>query len=89
MPGESYFKMIDVWLLLTISIPFLEVILHTIQQHQRLKHGIKVWETRNKEETNIAKLKTVENFAKIWLPTIFVGFVLGFLLTGCLILFHQ
>ena len=36
LPVTSYFKMIDIWMLFTMTIPFLEVVLHTT--HEVFKH---------------------------------------------------
>ena len=32
LPVTSYFKMIDIWMLFTMTVPFLEVILHTSKE---------------------------------------------------------
>ena len=36
LPVTSYIKMIDIWMLFTMTIPFLEVVLHTT--HEVFKH---------------------------------------------------
>ena len=32
LPVTSYFKMIDIWMLFTMTVPFLEVVLHTSRE---------------------------------------------------------
>ena len=32
LPVTSYFKMIDIWMLFTMTVPFLEVVLHTAKE---------------------------------------------------------
>ena len=32
LPVTSYFKMIDIWMLFTMTVPFLEVVLHTVKE---------------------------------------------------------
>ena len=32
LPVTSYFKMIDIWMLFTMTVPFLEVVLHTTNE---------------------------------------------------------
>ena len=32
LPVTSYFKMIDIWMLFTMTVPFLEVVLHTANE---------------------------------------------------------
>ena len=32
LPVTSYFKMIDIWMLFTMTVPFLEVVLHTSKE---------------------------------------------------------
>ena len=32
LPVTSYFKMIDIWMLFTMTVPFLEVVLHTTRE---------------------------------------------------------
>ena len=32
LPVTSYFKMIDIWMLFTMTVPFLEVVLHTTKE---------------------------------------------------------
>ena len=32
LPVTSYIKMIDIWMVFTMTIPFLEVVLHTIDE---------------------------------------------------------
>ena len=36
LPKTSYVKMIDIWLLFSLSVPFLMVVLHTVIDTQRL-----------------------------------------------------
>ena len=45
LPVTSYIKMIDIWMLFTMTIPFLEVVLHTtneVSKRPRASHGPKV-----------------------------------------------
>ena len=35
----AYVKMIDIWLIFSMSIPFLEVIMHTFVDYMRIEEG--------------------------------------------------
>ena len=39
LPSTSYIKMIDVWFIFSMTIPFIEVILQTYIEHLRSKQG--------------------------------------------------
>ena len=46
LPVTSYFKMIDIWMLFTMTIPFLEVVLHTTNEYKNKTKSHIVPETR-------------------------------------------
>ena len=48
LPESSYFKIIDLWLLFTMAIPFIEVVLHTIQHHYKLEEETYAFATAEK-----------------------------------------
>ena len=35
LPKTSYFKMIDIWMVFGLLLPFLEVVLHTVTEYSR------------------------------------------------------
>ncbi len=39
LPKTSYFKMIDIWMVFGLLLPFLEVVLHTVTEYQRRETG--------------------------------------------------
>ena len=102
LPRTSYLKMVDVWLIFTLSLPFIEVILHTIMDVMRSKiskyemskkilmvNGVKI---NNFIEDNPPKrdgnLEKLKNFTTYGLPLIFVVFSFGYFGIGAL-LFNQ
>ena len=46
LPVTSYIKMIDIWMLFTMTIPFLEVVLHTANEYKNKTKSHIVPETR-------------------------------------------
>ena len=46
LPVTSYIKMIDIWMLFTMTIPFLEVVLHTTNEYKNKTKSHIVPETR-------------------------------------------
>ena len=57
LPVTSYIKMIDIWMLFTMTIPFLEVVLHTTQEVYKNKIKLHIVpETR----VDVVKVKSGE-----------------------------
>ena len=67
LPVTSYIKMIDIWMLFTMTIPFLEVVLHTtnevFKQPNTIHLGldkrvdvVKVKSAKDQEEDEMAKM---------------------------------
>ena len=42
MPVTSYIKMVDIWMLFTMTIPFLEVVYHTSNEMSKLSDVVRV-----------------------------------------------
>ena len=92
--------MVDIWLIFTLSLPFIEVIFHTIMDVMRSRinnetskrimmevNGVKVnnFIENPQRDGNLKKLK---NFTTYGLPLIFVIFSIGYFGIGAL-LFYQ
>ena len=43
LPPTSYVKMIEIWLLFSLMIPFLEVLLHTYMDSLRVREGVTIF----------------------------------------------
>ena len=56
LPVTSYIKMIDIWMLFTMTIPFLEVVLHTANEYKNKTKSHIVPETR----VDVVKVKSGE-----------------------------
>ena len=92
--------MVDVWLIFTLSLPFIEVILHTIMDVMRSKinnemskeilmvNGAKINNFIENPQQRDDNLKKLKNFTTYGLPLIFVVFSIGYFGIGAL-LFYQ
>ena len=86
MPVTSYIKMVDIWMLFTMTIPFLEVVYHTSNEMFK-QSNVKVtphnWSEEDKEMTNnnkkIALLKMTK---RLVLPISSLLFTLIFWIVG-------
>ena len=76
--------MIDVWLLMSIGIPFFEVILHTI--HHNWKNQFRENATKREEIDNFhRKIYFLQKFSRKILPLIYGLFVAGFFSIGVVV----
>ena len=97
LPVTSYIKMIDIWMLFTMTIPFLEVVLHTTHEvfkNQRASKivpgtrvlNIKSGEEEKKEEdaktNNIMKVKLSKVMGNLMLPICSIVFTIIFWAVG-------
>ena len=94
--------MVDVWLIFTLSLPFIEVILHTIMDVMRSRisnnelskkilmvNGVKINNfIEDNPQQRDGNLEKLKNFTTYGLPLIFVVFSLGYFGIGAL-LFNQ
>ena len=92
--------MVDVWLIFTLSLPFIEVILHTIMDVMRSKinnetskkiimvNGVKINNFIENPQQRDDNLKKLKNFTTYGLPLIFAVFSIGYFGIGAL-LFYQ
>ena len=79
--------MMDIWLIVMLSIPFAEVILHTAMDYLRfkLKHIQAVNDDKvlNSMEKRCQRgIKLLETFTSIGLPIIFVAFSIFYFIYG-------
>ena len=51
LPVTSYIKMIDIWMLFTMTVPFLEVVIHTINE---------VFKQRNTKRVDVVRIKSAK-----------------------------
>ena len=87
LPKTSYLKMMDIWLIVMLSIPFAEVILHTAMDYLRFK--LKNIQAVNNDKALSPKekryqrgIKLLETFTSIGLPIIFVAFSIFYFIYG-------
>ena len=74
LPKTSYVKMVDIWFVFAMLIPFTEVITHTVLNSMRFK-GLKTEDD--------AKIYILEKVMKYGLPFIFITFSVIFFSVGC------
>ena len=90
LPVTSYFKMIDIWMLFTMTIPFLEVVLHTTNEvfERQGQMGIVKVKPVNKMEDEIPqtsngiKPKLLRLSGRLVLPVGSLFFTLTFWVVG-------
>ena len=68
LPVTSYIKMIDIWMLFTMTIPFLEVVLHTT--HEVFKNKTKVLHIKYGDEEQEEEAATTNNIMKLKLSKV-------------------
>ena len=73
LPRTSYVKMIDIWFIFTMFIPYTEVIIHTALDAMRSK----ALDVDDNE-----KLALIQKIMKYALPCIFIGFSIIFFSVG-------
>ena len=80
LPRTSSMKMIDIWMIVAMFVPFFVVLLQTVlkgNEEKRITPN-QPW----KKEPKSKKKKVLENFALFGLPTIFLLFAIGFFTIG-------
>ncbi len=88
LPQTSYIKMIDVWMVANLFIPFLEVLLVTLAENYRLDNiMVRVSDLtgNNRVGSKVSSsrmLTTVTRFSKVGLPLIYIIFVVIYFLVG-------
>ena len=66
MPVTSYIKMVDIWMLFTMTIPFLEVVYHTSNQMSKQSDVIRV----RPQNLSLEEVLTSNNTkAVLWMTT--------------------
>ena len=78
LPTSSYFKLIDSWLLVTMSIPFFEVVLHTIMLYYKQKQDNFALVPKEIIETIEKKQILIQKCTIFVLPICFTLFFLAF-----------
>ena len=58
LPVTSYFKMIDIWMLFTMIVPFLEVVLHTTNEMFKKSKATQLFP---KKRVNVVTVQPAEN----------------------------
>ena len=76
LPKTSYVKMVDIWFMFAMFIPFTEMIAHTVLNSLRFK-GL------NTEHDT--KIFVLEKFMKYGLPFIFIAFLAIFFSVGMIL----
>ena len=94
LPVTSYIKMIDIWLLFTMTIPFLEVVLHTTHEVFKNKRTSNIVpepsvlnvksgkEEKKEEEAKIMKIKLFKVMGNLMLPICSLVFTIIFWALG-------
>ena len=89
LPVTSYIKMIDIWMLFTMIIPFLEVVLHTT--HEVFKNvpetRVGVLEVKSGEEDEVEKEEKNNNIMNLTLSKMMGSLMLPILSLGFIIIF--
>ena len=78
--------MMDIWLIVMLSIPFAEVILHTAMDYLRFKlkniQAVNDKFSNSKEKRHQRGIKLLETFTSIGLPIVFVAFSIFYFIYG-------
>ena len=96
LPVTSYFKMIDIWMLFTMTVPFLEVVLHTAKEvfkkskpaHACLSKRVDMVKVKPAEDDQevVEEVKTGNNIlnsvVSLMLPVSSAAFALSFWTVG-------
>ena len=91
LPKTAYIKMIDVWMIFNLCIPFAEVLLHTVIDSYKHKNNNKVsndseekntiFEVRKTKSTG-RKLKMWQKVATLGLPVVYIVFLIFYFMYG-------
>ena len=88
MPVTSYIKMVDIWMLFTMTIPFLEVVYHTSNEMFKQSDVVRVTPNNWSEEDEMAstnsdsKAQFLRRTQRLVLPTSSLLFTLIFWIVG-------
>ena len=82
LPVTSYVKMLDIWLIFTMIVPFIEVAMHACNQH--LKKRTRVAPTMILTKIGSETL-SFETLSRVLLPLVSVLFSAGFWILGFLV----
>ena len=95
LPATSYFKMIDIWMLFTMTVPFLEVVFHTTNEAFRnsrvlpscLNKQVDVVIVKPAEDQEVVEEvktdnKTINSIASLMLPVCTLIFAFVFWIVG-------
>ena len=78
-------KLIDVWLLVAIGVPFIEVILHTVLNHFVVKRNEDAFAMRQLEEKYEKKIDLLKKISSFGVPFIYISFTVCFMSMGLII----
>ena len=81
LPKTSYMKMIDIWLLFSLLLPFTVVLTHTYMDTLRPQEEEKATK-QSKEKKSEDKLKFWKKFSLVYNPILVVTFALVYWLIG-------
>ena len=81
LPKTSYMKMIDIWLLVNLMLPFTVVLTHTYMDTLRDDEEQTTAETKASEKKN-KKLATVKRFSLFYNPALIITFALVYWVVG-------
>ena len=88
MPVTSYIKMVDIWMLFTMTIPFLEVVYHTSNEMFKQSDVVRVTPNNWSEEDEMpntnsdSKAQFLRKTQRLVLPTSSLLFTLIFWIVG-------
>ena len=85
MPVTSYVKMIDIWMIFTMIVPFIEVAMHACNQHLNKQRIVPI---KISNEINSKPRRSFGSFAtlsRLFLPLVSIIFSAGFWILGLLL----
>ena len=93
MPVTSYIKMVDIWMLFTMTIPFLEVVYHTSNEISKQTADVRVKPNNGSEEkvmpNNNRKAVFRMMTKRLWLPISSLLFTLIFWIIGLIASYYS
>ena len=84
LPKTSYIKLIDIWLLFGLILPFFITILLVIMEHMPKNHVFQVNEKNGKLSTtsSLGSVENIRKFAQVHLPLVEATFIVVFFLVA-------
>ena len=86
VPVTSYIKMVDIWMLFTMTIPFLEVVYHTSNEMFKQSDVVRVtphnWSDEDEMTNNNMKVALLKMIKRLVLPISSLLFTLIFWIVG-------